>query len=81
MEVVSPNDRERDEVVKKEAYARAGIAEYWLVDSQQKQITVYSLQDGRYAIHGLFKFGDAAVSALLPGFSVEVSSVFDAPQS
>ncbi|NKQ34403.1 MAG: Uma2 family endonuclease [Chloroflexi bacterium] len=81
MEVISPNDRERDEVVKKEEYARAGIAEYWLVDPQKRQITVYFLQDGRYAIHGLFKFGDAAMSALLPGFSVEVSSVFDASQS
>ncbi len=81
MEIISPNDRERDEVVKKEEYARAGIAEYWLVDPQKREITVFFLQNGRYAIHGLFKLGDTAESMLLPGFSVDVSSVFDAPQS
>jgi Uma2 family endonuclease len=36
MEVVSSHDedRRRDLVVKREEYARAGIAEYWIVDPE-----------------------------------------------
>ena len=79
MEIISPNDRERDEVVKKEEYARAGIAEYWLVDPQNKEITVFCLQEGSYATHGVFQPGQSADSLLLSGFTVEVSAVFAAP--
>src|SRR5690242_17058779 len=41
MEVVSPGaeSRERDYQDKRDAYARAGIPEYWLVDPQERRIT------------------------------------------
>jgi len=46
MEIVSggPSDRRRDLKIKPVEYARAGIAEYWLIDPQRKTITVLSLK-------------------------------------
>jgi Uma2 family endonuclease len=79
VEVVSPDEesQERDYVRKREAYARAGILEYWIVDPQTELITVLRLDGKVYVEHGAFKRGDIATSALLPDLRVEVSAVFD----
>ena len=44
MEVVSPDDPERDKVTKRREYAQAGIPEYWIVDPTEASITVLTLQ-------------------------------------
>jgi Uma2 family endonuclease len=77
MEVVSgdPDDRERDLVVKPVEYARAGIREYWIVDPKLRQITILTLRGKKYVVAGEYKSGTAS-SRLLPGFSVDVDSVF-----
>ncbi|HUB26054.1 MAG TPA: Uma2 family endonuclease, partial [Tepidisphaeraceae bacterium] len=56
--------RERDLRVKRKEYARAKIAEYWIVDRQDREILVLKLAGGRYEIHGRFEPGDRASSAL-----------------
>lgn len=80
MEVVSEGgeNRERDFEKKREDYARGGIPEYWIVDPEQSAITVLRLEGDVYAVHGEFRPGEAATSALLAGFSVEVAAVFAA---
>jgi Uma2 family endonuclease len=80
MEVVSGSDedRERDLVTKREEYALAGIAEYWIVDPEHSQIIVLRLDGERYMVHGEFETGEQATSALLDGFSVNVDAVFAA---
>jgi Uma2 family endonuclease len=82
MEVVSEGaeDRERDLVIKREEYAQAGIAEYWIVDPQEQQITVLTLEGNAYRVHGQFGLADRATSVLLPGFSVAVADGFAAAQ-
>lgn len=78
MEVVSESeqDRQRDYVAKRAAYAAAGIGEYWIVDPQQRLITVLALNGNEYRVHGEFRPGESAMSALLPGFSVDVTAAF-----
>jgi len=78
MEVVSKKDRARDLVRKRRDYAAAGIPEYWVVDPQHGQITVLRLTNGRYTVHGEFKRGTQATSALLKGFTVDVSAALSA---
>jgi Uma2 family endonuclease len=82
MEVVSEGeeDRRRDLVVKRQEYATAGIAEYWIVDPQEQRITVLSLQGQAYREHGTFAPKQKATSVLLPGFEVDVESAFRAGQ-
>jgi Uma2 family endonuclease len=81
MEVVSGDseDRKRDLVTKRAEYARARIAEYWIIDPKLKQITVLRLKGKAYEVHGVFKNGQLATSRLLPGFGVDVSTVFAGP--
>jgi Uma2 family endonuclease len=80
MEVVSPDpkDRKRDLEIKPREYARAGIAEYWIIDPQQQWIRVLTLQGRTYKLHGEFGPGTIATSVLLPGFAVSVDEVLAA---
>ena len=78
VEVVSPDQSERDLVEKRADYAEAGIPEYWIVDPRVDAVTVFELESGVYVEHGVFFLGMQAESALLEGFSVDVGAVFDA---
>ena len=83
MEVVSEGEenRHRDLVIKPEEYARAGIKEYWIVDPQERRVTVLTLEGTNYRVHGEFTAGMQATSVLLPGFMVDVSAVLAAGDS
>ena len=80
IEVVSEGEenRERDLRVKRREYAEAAVGEYWIVDPQQRQITVLSMEGDAYRQAGCFGLGQAAVSAAFPEFSVSVDDVFAA---
>ena len=78
VEIVSPDDPERDTKVKRAEYAEACILEYWIVNPENETITILRLEGERYAEHGIFGRGDTASSALLTGFVVHVNAVFDA---
>ena len=78
VEVVSPDKPERDLVQKRHDYAEARIPEYWIADPQRETVSVLRLQGGAYVEHGVFGRGARATSALLEGFAVDVSALFDA---
>jgi Uma2 family endonuclease len=65
-------------VRKRREYARAGIAEYWIVNPATEQILVLRLAGTAYVEHGVFPRGTQATSALLEGFTVAVAAVLDA---
>ena len=76
MEVVSPDDPQRDTLTKRREYAQAGIPEYWIVDPAGASITVLTLRGREYAVHGEFVAGETATSVLLDRFTVDVATVF-----
>ncbi len=78
LEIVSPDNPERDTVTKRADYAEAGIPEYWIVNPLDETITVLTLEDGNYVEHGLFRRGERASSRLLSAFVVAVDAVLDA---
>jgi Uma2 family endonuclease len=78
VEIVSPDDPNRDLVKKRKEYAQAGIPEYWIVNPQTETIMVLRLEGAKYVEHGEFGRELAATSALLAGFEVSVDAVFDA---
>ena len=78
MEIVSPDNPERDTIEKRVDYAEAGIPEYWIVEPERETITVLRLAEDQYVEHGVFRRGDIATSALLEGFAVAVTAVLDA---
>lgn len=78
LEVVSPDDPQRDLVEKRRDYAEAGIPEYWIVDPEHEQVIVLRLGEAGYEEHGVFGRGDTATSALLPDLRVDVSAMLEA---
>lgn len=78
VEVVSPDDPQRDWVTKRFEYAQAGIPEYWIVDPRDETVTVLHLEGTAYAEHGRFGRGTVATSAHFAEFPVPVDAVFDA---
>ena len=80
VEVVSPDDPDRDLVEKRADYAEAGISEYWIADPRDATITVLALRGDAYVEHGSFARGSSARSPLLKGLAADVAAVFDAPQ-
>jgi len=48
VEVVSPDNPGRDYGAKRRDYAAAGVAEYWIVDRDARQVLVLRLDNGQY---------------------------------
>jgi Uma2 family endonuclease len=78
MEVVSPGTRRTDCLIKLREYAEAGVPEYWLVDPEDRSVTVYVLSGSSYAQHTKGELPDTLSSPTLPGFEMEVREVFGA---
>jgi Uma2 family endonuclease len=66
VEVASPRTAKYDQTTKREAYAFAGVTEYWLVDPAAHTIEVLFLEDGLYISGGIFKGQDKLVSQVVP---------------
>jgi Uma2 family endonuclease len=50
IEVVSPDDRSRDLVVKRAEYEQAGVPEYWILDPERKEAIFLQLDEsGHYS--------------------------------
>lgn len=80
VEVVSDGteNRRRDLVIKRRAYALAKISEYWLVDLKKSQVTVLKLRSGKYTVHGTFRGEDLVRSPLFPELVLSVAEILDA---
>ncbi len=56
VEVLSPGTMRNDKTRKKDAYARCGVREYWLVSPGDKYIEQYILEDGQFILRGTHLF-------------------------
>ena len=81
IEVVSPGkeNRNRDFKAKRGLYAKYGVEEYWIVDRDNRSVTIFRLQDESLEETGTLHDGDQLTSTLLPGFSLNVGSLFVFP--
>jgi Uma2 family endonuclease len=70
IEILSPATAQRDRVEKKRIYELNGVDEYWLVDSDHREVTVFQLSDRRYGPAKRFRAGQNLRSRLLPGFNM-----------
>jgi len=76
-EVLSPGSTDYDEVIKLQAYAKAGVPEYVVIDPSEKRVPVYKLERaGHYAPPMIYKEGDTITFGCLPTLPVEVSKLF-----
>lgn len=80
IEVLSPGTAYYDMRVKKAAYAKAGVREYWIVDPMASSIEVYVLESGAYRLDQERAENTRALSRLIPEFQVDLAELF-APRS
>ena len=78
IEIVSSGEdaRKRDYIDKRADYAKAGVAEYWIVDPDELRVTVLTLVGAEYQIAQECRPGDIARSILLSGLELPVNQIW-----
>lgn len=82
VEILSPSTAERDRTLKRRLYARHGVSEYWIVDTEAGSVEVLLLREGGFEVAGTYGGGDTLTSPTLRGFELGIDDMFgDAPGS
>ena len=78
IEIVSPGatNRARDYRYKRTEYAARGITEYWIVDPEERQITVCKWVDGLYE-DIVIRGSDCVQSNVVPSFGLNADQIFN----
>jgi Uma2 family endonuclease len=77
IEVVSPDNAERDRAIKRDLYARNGVPEYWIVDPEESSVEVLKRHGAAYEPWGYFEIADTLTSATLTGLTLPVRAIFE----
>lgn len=78
VEIISPDDPDRDLIDKRSDYAAAGVREYWIVDPRDDSVMVLELSNGEYTEHSKEPI---ARSRFLPDLELNVSDLFRAARA
>lgn len=77
-EIISPSSVKIDRVDKFNKYEKAGIKEYWIVEPDQKIVSVFLLQsNGRYGRPEMYTNEDKIQVSIFPELEIDLKSVFD----
>ena len=76
VEILSPSTRERDLGIKRDLYARHGVREYWIVDSETKTIEVLCLRATGYHTDSIVPWTGLLNSPLFPTLSLPLVDIF-----
>jgi len=77
IEILSMSNTAVEMQRKFELYRDAGVREYWVVNGEHKNLTVY-LFNGKYMASKTYSKNDAVPVTVLEGLSVEMEPVFNA---
>jgi Uma2 family endonuclease len=79
IEVLSPGkeNRERDLMVKRQLYAKYGVKEYWIVDSENLSVLIFRSREQTLEEIAVVSGDDEVTSPLLPGFQLKVMAIFN----
>jgi Uma2 family endonuclease len=76
MEVLSPSTTKTDRVLKFNAYAKAGVKEYWIVDPYHEFIESFRLHNNSYERTGQYFRSDIIPLSLFKDFAIDLSTIF-----
>lgn len=73
IEIVSPSSRRMDYRLKLPIYRETGVREYWIVDYNKEQVSVYLLQESDTPV--VYSFTDTIPVAIYVDFSIDFSQL------
>lgn len=77
VEILSPSTRKRDQIIKRDLFDRQGVREYWMVDPDHNQVTVYRrVEDGSFPMAATLDASETLATPLLPGWSLSLAKLF-----
>ena len=76
-EIISPSTRSRDYIIKLKKYMESGVREYWILDHDKDQISVYLFENGDFTL-SQYSFSQAVPVAIWDGkCQVDFSGVLE----
>lgn len=76
VEVMSPSTRSKDMIAKLSLYMKSGIAEYWLVDTEQEEIMLYNFKDRNAPCVHTYRLGETLRSGHFKGLEIHLKDLF-----
>ena len=76
VEVTSPGTAGFDRRQKQDAYALAGVPEYWIVEPASHSVEVLTIENNTYSSCGVFEGETALSSKVIPDFPVLIERFF-----
>jgi Uma2 family endonuclease len=76
VEILSPGTWRHDLREKLDAYAEAGVPEYWIVSPGEQVVELFVLENGAYQSLGVFQGAAVLPSRIVPDWSVPVEQFF-----
>lgn len=77
IEIISPSSIKTDRVTKFNLYEQAGVQEYWIVEPEQRLVSVFQLQkNGRFSRPEMYADEDSIKVALFPDLEIDMGAVF-----
>ena len=78
VEILSPGNNRKEMTNKYDIYEQGGVKEYWVVSPQNETFLMYTLVNEKYQPSRIMVAGDIVTSSVLPGFSLDLESLFKA---
>lgn len=77
VEITSPSTARIDKIKKFNKYEAAGVKEYWIIEPEEKIVSVFTLQDnGRYGRPEMYAEDDTIQVKVLDSLQIELDKVF-----
>jgi len=77
VEILSPSSVKNDRIIKLNKYEKAGVKEYWIIEPDQKFVSVFLLQDNlRFSRPEMYSEEDKIKVSLFPDLIIDLSAVF-----
>ncbi|TYQ15714.1 UNVERIFIED_CONTAM: Uma2 family endonuclease [Acetivibrio alkalicellulosi] len=78
IEILSPSTVKNDRLIKFNKYEKAGVKAYWVVEPDQKLVSVFTLQpNGRYGRPDMYTEEDKIKVSIFPDLEIDLETVFD----
>ncbi len=76
IEILSPTTHRTDRVTKAQLYAKHNVANYWLIDPDQRTLEAYELVIDHYDLVASARDAEVFASSLFPGLSIQLPDLW-----